>query len=147
MNFKQINILTKWYFKNKINYESLLCDYQHKDLWSGNMITNDKNVYVLDYENVGKDYFLYDIFTFMHSEYYINHNVQFLNNYFNGMYDKEFKIIFESRGLIYDISLRKKYFYNYLFTFFCNRFSNSLIITKELIRINKLFSNIKKEKK
>lgn len=110
---------------------------QHCDMWSGNLLYDGKKFYVIDYENVSQKYFLYDFFTFIYSEYYINRDISLLDNYFNGNYNDDLLGYSNRFNVDFDFDKLKSYFVTFLVIFFIDRFSG--LKNKSIIKeFNKL---------
>lgn len=112
---------------------------QHGDIWSENIIYNGNKYYIIDYENVNKEYILYDFFLFIYSEVYMNKNNELLNNYFNGLYNEYLNQYFILLRMKFDKEKLKEYYISFLYYFCLNRFNdyNSIKLLKELYKIKK----------
>lgn len=116
-------------FKSYINYfndinEKITKDFkclQHCDLWSGNLIFDEK-FYLIDFENVEIEYFLYDIFMYIYSEFYINNDKTLLVQYFKGYFDEYLRKYFDSLNIKYNKNRRVHYFNEFASTFLKNKF-------------------------
>lgn len=86
----------------------------HGDLWSSNIIYNGEAYYITDFERVGERYFLFDIFTFMFTEWLLKGDSQLIDNYFSGDYDKHFKNFFHYVNISYNEKNRQEYFLAFL---------------------------------
>ncbi len=117
------------------DYQAII---QHGDMWSGNVLYN-KSFYIIDFENVGDHYFLYDFFKYIYSEAYILNDYKMLKKYFNSKYDDMLVKYFNSLGLEYNPYDKVKYFYSFL-----NEFIEDRIRTKNLYIFYKEISFIKK---
>ncbi len=82
----------------------------HGDLWSSNVIYDGKTYYVTDFERAGERYFLFDIFTFMFTEWLLKEDSQLLDSYFSGDYDKQLKNIFQYVNVYYNEENKQEYF-------------------------------------
>lgn len=133
--------------KSFTRYENIIINLeimQHCDIWSENIIYNGNRYYIIDYENVKKEYILYDFFTFIYSEVYMNKNYKLLNNYFSGLYNEYLNQYFILLGMKFDKEKLKDYYISFLYYFCLNRFNhyNSIKLSKELYKIKKHINNL-----
>ncbi len=126
---------------SKDTYESIL---QHGDLWIGNIIKEEDRNYIIDYEEVEDNYFLYDFFKFIYSEAYIFNDYSMLNNYFRGKYDEVLDRYFKSLNIVYDNMNKKEYFMIFLnlFIHYRTKSCSSYIFKLEIDLVKKVLNNI-----
>jgi hypothetical protein len=96
---------------------------QHGDLWLYNILfdKNKKNIYYIDWEHSNIYCFFYDIFWWIINEVVYEKNHEFLNNYLDGKFDKQFYSLFLAFDKKYNINMRKTYLYLFVAELFLKR--------------------------
>lgn len=83
---------------------------QHNDLWRENILFDGTRFFIIDYEEVEENYFLYDFFTFIHSESVFYGDDSLLDNYFACKYDVLIKQLSKKYNIKYDAKDKMKYY-------------------------------------
>lgn len=88
---------------------------QHGDLWNRNILISIKGeIFLVDFENFGFDFFLKDFFHFVNSEIIFFKEFRFLEKYFLGNFDGFLYKIFNYFNLDFDENLKKEYYFSFL---------------------------------
>lgn len=81
----------------------------HGDLWSANILCENKTYYVTDFEAVSTKFFLYDIIYLMFMEYAFYNDDSLIKDYLKGHYDKMICRISTLFGIEYNKKYREIY--------------------------------------
>lgn len=100
----------------------------HGDLWSANVLltaTEKPDYYLIDWEYADEYLFFYDIFWLMKDEAFSNNNFYYIDNYFNGKYDQDFKELFAIFGIEFNGGSKLTYIKLFYINVFQKRGGNS----------------------
>lgn len=95
----------------------------HGDLWRSNLIWSNRQLYYLDYEQIGERFFLYDIMMFIFSEAFFLNNTKMLSDYLNGRFDSSIKSVFDEAHSDFNVINREVYLLTFLTILYYERWA------------------------
>lgn len=111
----------------------------HGDLWSSNVISNGRELFITDFERTGNRYFLYDFFTYIFSEWLLNNNPSLLNRYFHGDYDTSLEEMFTALGESYSTNNKESYLLLFLISYTSERWTVSSSNDERVVNFLKIY--------
>lgn len=97
----------------------------HGDLWSSNIMYDSKQFYLTDFEAAKERYIYYDFFTYIFSEWLLDNDDSFLNNFFLGLYDAWLTQSAELFNCTFDVHNRDVYFLHFIVELYNERWKQT----------------------